>query len=262
VAGLVLAGLLVIATGISALLVHPDTPHMGLCCALMGMAGLSIRGGTIYMLIRHAELRELGGGETYARDFRMMAIEAILWGIVLVVAERFARALHDRFFANVRWLTRTGVDLAKGPPKSETLGTAIWVAKRVGTLNLPRVAAMVLAFVVNAVLGALVLFLVLQAQSKGQALFGCFAAFFVSTLLVYYAFPRVPAAALFLSVPAAAAAGYWLTAGYAIVYPGHAGLYFGNALPIDYMSAGVPGAIFGYYLALHWDLHSRVAENA
>jgi len=224
------------------------------------MAGMSIQGGTIQMLIRHAEWTG-----TYTRDFRILAIEAVQWGIMLVVVEWFVRSVHDRFFANVRWLTRTGVDMSKGSSRPVTggvLGLSLFFAKLLGKLNLPRGVAMVGAFVANIVVGAFVLFLVLQEQSKGQALFGCFVAFLLSTLVVYNAFPRVPAVAFFLAVPATAAVGYWLTAGTAVVYPGHAGLYFGNALPIDYMSAGVPGAMFGYYLALHWDLHSRVTENA
>ena len=47
VTALVLTLILLAATAISALLVHPDNPHMGLFCALLGMAGLSIRGGDV-----------------------------------------------------------------------------------------------------------------------------------------------------------------------------------------------------------------------
>jgi len=251
----VLMGLLVIAAVLASLLVHPDTPHMGLCCALMGMAALSIRGGSIYMLVRHAEAEG-----TYSRTFQLLAIETVIWCSVLITAERIVRALHGRFLlANTRWLTRSGVDLVKAQQIEG--GMAYGIAKRLGTLKLPRIITIVLACLVNATVGGLLLFLVLQVQLKGQVLFGCFAAFFISTLLAYFAFPRVPAVTFFLSVPIAAAVGYWLTACHPIAYPGHAGLYLGNALPIDYISTGIPGAIFGYYMALHWNLQSRMPES-
>ena len=45
VASVGLTLLLLGATTLCSLLVHPDSPHMGLFCALIGLAGLSIRGG-------------------------------------------------------------------------------------------------------------------------------------------------------------------------------------------------------------------------
>jgi hypothetical protein len=249
---------------VSTLLVHPDTPHMGLCCALVGLGGLSIRGGTSYMLIRHAELTG-----TYREVFEHLAVECVQWGIIFLVAEVLARGLHDRFFANTSWLNRTGVDLAATAERmagtaeaASPPGIAGSLSKSIGTAGLPKAVAIPLAMIASVLLASACLYCFLQTPTKGQVLFGCFAAFFLSTLLTYYAFPRVAALALFLAVPVTGAVGYMLSANHLPKYPGHAGLVFGNALPIDYICAGIPGAIFGYYLALHWDLHSRATESA
>src|SRR5205814_886563 len=54
-AALLLAVMLLIATAVSSVLVHPESPHMGLFCALLGIAGLSIRGGTVHMLVEYSQ---------------------------------------------------------------------------------------------------------------------------------------------------------------------------------------------------------------
>ena len=73
---LLLALMLGLATAVCSFLVHPDSPHMGLFCALLGIGGLSIRGGTIHMLLEQAEqtgaLRETGA----AAGPRMRALGA------------------------------------------------------------------------------------------------------------------------------------------------------------------------------------------
>jgi hypothetical protein len=263
-ATLTLTALLLLATAVSTLLVHPDTPHMGLCCALVGLGGLSIRGGTSYMLIRHAELTV-----TYREVSQRLAVECVQWGVIFLVAEMLARGLHDRFFANTSWLNRTGVDLAAaadrmgpGGGAGSPAGIAGSVSKTIGTAGLPKALGIPLAMILSMLLASWFLYCFLQTPNKGQVMFGCFGAFLLSTLLTYYAFPRVAALAMLLAAPATGAVGYLWSANYMPKYPGHAGMFFGNALPIDYVCAGIPGAIFGYYLALHWDLHSRATESA
>ena len=43
-------------------------------------------------------------------------------------------------------------------------------------------------------------------------------------------------------------------------YPGEASSFAMRALPIDYVAAGVPGAILGYYGGFRWALHSQETE--
>ena len=49
----------------------------------------------------------------------------------------------------------------------------------------------------------------------------------------------------------------WPAAGAPGVYPGQAHFYMMRALPIDYMAAGLPGAILGYYRGFWWSLQSH-----
>ncbi len=82
----VLLALLLIIGLVCTVLVHPDAPHMGLFCAIAGMAMLSIRGGTAHMLIQSAQL-----SNTYAAVSKSLAIECLLWAILLLIAETVVR---------------------------------------------------------------------------------------------------------------------------------------------------------------------------
>jgi hypothetical protein len=255
-ASIILALILVLATAICTVIVHPDSPHMGLFCALLGMTALSIRGGDVYMLFNLA-----AAGGNYSKICRYLAIECTHWSVIFLIGEAVARILHDKFFANTRWLTRSGVDLSNSlkriPGKSGVDGISASVGGSIGTLRLPRPIAVPLALIVNIALAMLFLYIFLHSASKGQVIFACFISFLLAAHLVYYAFPNVPSLVLFLAVPATGAIGYLLTANYLPKYPGHPGLFFARALPIDYIAAGIPGAILGFYMAYHWDLHSR-----
>jgi hypothetical protein len=97
--------------------------------------------------------------------------------------------------------------------------------------------------------------------------FAMFAAFFLSTLGTYVAFPQARALAFLLAIPAVAAGAYWYGARFPgfvpgmvsakTMYPGVPGFFVGRALPIDFICAGIPGAILGYYGGFRWTLHSE-----
>jgi hypothetical protein len=257
---LALAAILIVAALLCSIVIHPDSPHMGLFCALLGSLALSIRGGDARMLYGIA----IDNG-VYPQISRLLAIECIHWAFIFLIAEIVTRAFHKKFLANTDWLKRGGADLSvvqRVPGDNASLGIAHGVAKGLGTLKLPTVVATPIAFIANVALASLFLYVFLQSPIKGQVIFGCFAAFFVSTHLVYYAFPNVPIFVLLLSIPLTAAIGYLLSANQMPPYPSLPGLYFGRALPIDYIGAGIPGAILGFYLAFQWDLHSRLEPDA
>ena len=260
-AALSLAALLVVATVLCSIVIHPDSPHMGLFCALLGSLALSIRGGDVRMLYQFA-----ADNGIYPQISRMLALECVHWAFIFLIAEIVARVFHNQFLVNTHWLKRGGVDLTESLPRvpgeSASLGIANAVAKSIGTLKMTRAVATPIAFIANVALASLFLYVFLQTPIKGQVIFGCFAAFFLSTHLVYYAFPNVPVSVLLLSVPLTAAIGYLLSANQMPHYPGLPGLFFGRALPIDYIGAGIPGAILGFYLAFQWDLHSRLEPDA
>jgi hypothetical protein len=59
-----------------------------------------------------------------------------------------------------------------------------------------------------------------------------------------------------LAVPLTAACGYLYGMNMQGLYPGEPGFFMARALPIDYISAGIPGAILGYYAGFRWSLHT------
>jgi hypothetical protein len=133
---------------------------------------------------------------------------------------------------------------------------ALAFSKFFRTQNLRRLIATPLAMIASGALAFLMLYVLMQTQQKGQVLMACFAAFFFSTLLAYLAFPRVPIAAFLLAVPLTAATAYLYGMHAGARYPGHISFFALRALPIDYFTAGIPGAIFGYYAGFRWALHS------
>ena len=256
VTALGLSLMLLLATAVCSLLVHPDSPHMGLFCALLGMAGLAIRGGSIRSLIVYGQMRNMQPAIAQA-----LALECVQWTLLFLVAEVFTRLLHDRLLSNLHWITRSGSVAAaaaaqQGVPGSAPVGVSLAVSKFLRTRGLPRPIATPLALVYSGFLAFLLLIVFMQTQLKGQVLVACFVSFFLSTLAAYLAFPRVLALALFLAVPLTAAGGYLYGMNLPCPYPGQTGFVMMRALPIDYMSAGIPGAILGYYVGLLWALHS------
>lgn len=260
----VLAVLLLVSTAIGSLLCHPDSPHQGLWCALLGLVALSARGGTSFMIIQTAQL---SGPDAYASMCRMLALECVHWTVLFVLAETFARFMHDTWLPNTRWITRVSPEavtkMVRVPASGGGRGNV--AAARAGKFNVPPAAAQAIGFGMNMAIGALLLSVVLQSQAKGQVVTACFVSFLASTFLTGLAFPNVPALTLFLAVPATAAAGYLYAAGFPGMspgYPGHPGNFFPRALPIDFIAAGVPGAISGYYFAFHLTLHSAESEKS
>jgi hypothetical protein len=251
--------LLLVATAFSSLLVHPDSPHMGMACALLGMAGLSIRGGSIYMLIRYAQQSPHG----YAAVSQGLAVECIEWGFIVLIAEVFGRLLHDRFFVNTHWIQRSGTDLGTAliqhgrDPHGTPMGVAVSVSKFFRTHDLNRMLAIPLAMITSGVLSFVLLFVLMQTQQKGQVLMACLVSFYLSTLLTYLMFPRTPILPLLLVVPLTAAVAYLYGMNVHLAYPGHVPFFAMRALPIDYAAAGVPGAIFGYYGGFHWAMSTH-----
>jgi hypothetical protein len=237
---------------------------MGLACALLGMAGLSIRGGPIYMLVRYAQQTPDG----YSAISQGLAIECIEWGIIVLIAEVFGRILHDRFFANTHWIVRgggvgpdLGAKLKEGgvDPHHTPMGAAAEVSKFFRTHDLSRIVTTPLAMVASGVLSFLMLYACMQSQQKGQVLMACFVSFYVSTFAVYLAFPRVPMLALLMVVPLTAAVAYLYGIHVMPAHPapGHVPFFAMRALPIDYAAAGIPGAIFGFYGGFRWAMSSH-----
>jgi hypothetical protein len=254
-AALILTLILLVATGISSLIVHPDSPHMGLFCSLLGMTALSIRGGPVHMLLVFAQ-------DTHSLPHvaDLLALECVMWGCVILLADAFARFLHDRFLANRHWIYRAYPRPDKPMPEFD-VGTVAGFAKAVSHfLHTDRIKSWVripLAMILSGALALLFLYVFMQSQLKGQVLMACFVSFFLATLCAYAAFPTVPFWSLILSVPLTAAVAFLIGRNAVPPFPGHAPFFALRALPIDYLTAGVPGAILGLYWGFAWALGSE-----
>jgi hypothetical protein len=252
---LILTVILLAASALAALIVHPDSPHMGLFCALLGMSVLSIRGGTVHMLMVYGE--QTHGSAAIANA---MAVECIMWGCVALLADAFARFFHDRLLANTKWIHRADPELSrrvmsKADPRlsvgvSQTISSSLHTDKIKGPLRIP------LAMAMSGAIAFLLLYVFMQTQMKGQVLMACFAAFLLATICAYMAFPTVPFWAILMAVPMTGAMGYVLSRDGTAPYPGHAPFFAMRALPIDYLTAGGPGAILGYYWGFAWAVGS------
>jgi hypothetical protein len=256
--------LLLIAVALCSLLVHPDSPHMGLFCALVGMVGLSIRGGSIHMLLQYAQQTD-----SYPRMSQMLAIECVQWFVIVLVAESFARLLHDRFFANTHWITRSGPDLAQDTSRVRGVGTLIVtflgishaVRRLLQTEKMGPLLSSILSAIFSGPLAFLFLYGLMQSPAKGQVLLACYFSFYLASIFGCLAFPKAPIISSLLTVPLVALAGYVLGMHMTPPYPGHASFFAIRALPIDYIVAGSPGAILGFYSAFQSPADQRPSES-
>lgn len=253
VLGMIVLFVLFLATiTLSALLTHPDAPHTGLYCAALGMAALAIRGGPINMLLEYGELH----GKISTIHGRLLW-EALIWAVLIIIVEFFNRVLFRRLFANRVWLHRVGLlveDAQTGEIPGLVWGKAddeISGASKEGPHPMLINAA---ALVTSLILATILLQVFMQSQAKGQVLFACFVSFGLSTLVSHYIFPRSAVWALWLAIPLTAAVGY-LRAKTNTPFPNHAATALARALPIDYIVAGLPGAILGYQVSLRSHLH-------
>lgn len=259
--GFYLAITLLGLTALCSFLVHPDSPHMGLFCALLGMAGLSIRGGNVHLLWVYAQRAGVGGEQRVADG---MAIECLMWGCVALLADSFARLLHDRFFANNHWLFRSNPLLAKkkkAEPSVSLVDVSNFLSRFLHTEKIKGPIRIPIAMIWSGGIAFLLLYIFMQTQLKGQVLLACFEAFLISTLCAYFAFPTVPFWAIILAVPLTGAAGYVLGRNGVPLYPGQAPYFAMRALPIDYLTVGVPGAILGYYWGFGVSLSSAAEAS-
>ena len=258
-----LAAVVSIGTALAMLVTHPDAPYTGMFCALLGLGGLAVRGGPIHLMILNAETHAAGRAL-----FVTLAWESLLWLVVLAAAEFTTRLCFRSVFRQSQWLLRQGAE----PPMFGRLVPLSWMASEGAVPPRDRLAwlADLGAFGITFGLGIMLLVITLHAQSKGQVLFGCFASFALAAMAANGTFPRSRVAAIYLAVPAAALLGYYRAASTYMppspivpgVYPGHAAVNMARALPIDYIVAGVPGAIAGVHMTISLRIHNMIAAES
>jgi hypothetical protein len=194
-----------------------------------------------------------------------LALECVLWALVVAIAELFTRILHDRIFANTHWITRSRPDagdlLLNKSRESHAVGVSATVSRTLKTEKVTGWLVYPLSLIASAAIAMVMLAMLMNSAAKGQVFMACFVAFLVSTICSYLAFPQTRLVALLLAVPLTAGVGYLYGGGMISSYPGHAGFFAMRALPIDYLAAGAPGAVLGYYWAMQWSLHSSLEEE-
>jgi len=257
-AGLLL--LLLVCTALSMAVVHPDAPHIGMYCAGLGMAALTIRGGSLQLIASQAQEHQAA-----AALFRNLALESGVWLLIVVAAELTSLWLYARVFKNTAWLARLGSspatpDLLRLHPADQPLVT-LTLGRGPAAAPADTLASNAGALATTMLVGGLLLCLLAQTELKGQVLFACLASFAGAAFAAHQAFPRAHTLAIWVGVPLTALVGFALAGRWAFAYPGHVGLPLARALPSDYMAAGLPGAVLGYYSSLRMKIHQIVHEQ-
>jgi hypothetical protein len=266
VGAVVLLVLGAIATAVATPICKLDSPHAGMWCAFLGLGGLAIRGGNIGELLRKAQM----AGEM--REFyRGLAAECVYWIVIVAGCDIVGRLVWNKFCVNHWWLSRGGVDVDV-LHKGKNIGAGLPGKKTDASIK----SMLIESAIAFAITGAVAYFLMpvfLQSQAKGQVLFGAFVIFGFGAFLARLFSPAADPLAYWIAIPAAAAVGYWMSAKNiaianpsmlvdakaiapdARIYPAISVTAAGRALPIDFVSGGVAGAIMGYYIALRVHLN-------
>jgi hypothetical protein len=276
--GLGLLILLIVAAVASMAITHPDTPHAGLFCALLGMGALAIRGGTIYPLLRAA-----GDDAPGVRQiFMILMQECAFWAAILFVAELVTNWAYRAFFNNTVWIERINPDeyrpgteayIQKHRPRGY-IGLTLAALKELSGKEEPapsrkkppakpmnRSVAGFLALALACVVALLLLPVFMQSQGKTQVLFAAFLVFVIAGFVAGNVFAQSNVWPIILCVPLTMAIGYWRATG-KLDYPGFSATGMGRALPVDYVVAGVPGALVGYYASLRELMGEALASEA
>ncbi len=278
---LTLAGIacvLGLACGAITVTARPQTAVLALT---VGLGGLSLRSPRIRSLLwaRQDSLHAM----YWQMAMEILALLAVIMiaGAMAGIGRRIAAALaggllwrdplleldNERREAYNREMTKRNAESGPSPATLTilTLLTSplgiIWVPKATGGKLLDRGTAVrgVLGFMVSVTAAAIIVFMLLRSPERGQILFalfaGCFLGVFIGqkvvptrTNLTAWAVPVVLGAALYLLAALSAVRGgqgAWMEV-----------RVYAQALPIDWLTAGLGGAMLG-----HWeDLRMREAR--
>lgn len=253
------AGLLVLMLGCvaaSMAICRGDAPYVGMWCAFLALGGLAIRGGTIRLMLERAQV-----AGSARQLYLALAMECLIWLVIVLAAEALARGLWRRYFTAHRWLARFGMPEDESA-KLQDLITLREIEPSGISPNVWRDQG--LALLVTGGVAYAVLYFWLQSQEKGQVLCGAFVAFALGAMAARWIAPLARPAMLFAAVPLTAAVGY-LLADAAVpnpdriaetrMYPGFGLSTIGRGLPIDYVSFGIAGVVVGYYAAIKARIH-------
>lgn len=204
--------------------IHYEAPILGAACAL---GAISLRGGGIQYTL-------FAGGSA---AFWQMAIESALLGAVVLALSPLSRLLLDRKLLHEQF----GTAPSEESLDQHLLGTATHVAMMLVLLRF-----------------------LLVTTDKAQVVVCVFIAALLGSIVAHRFVPARPAAWFVVSpIIASIAAQILAGLGSDRVALGEPGGYFAplaRALPLDYASAGVAGALIGYWMRRRKEHEAKVAE--
>jgi len=227
-----LCGLAAVVAGLATVLLRGRLPHAGTFVVAVGLAVMAARGSSADYMVRFPP-----AGTSRSALFTLLAAEVVAWAVVVAVAVAAARTVDT-------WL---------GPadPRRDTQpADAQGRKKRIrgGGLLCLLLCTVCGALLVRTTGGSLV-----TAVHKGQVYFSLAAGFYLAALLGVLVSRTRPAvwpllAVLIVSLLGYLAGGQWPTPAVADDYRQLAHImpnFVCRAMPIEYLSAGVAGAIAG-----------------
>lgn len=203
----------------------------GFAAGLLGLLGLSLRGGTIRSVYQAA---------TSPAVFGQLAAELAIYAV----------------FAAVLWLAlRWFVGSAMAPA----------FLRRQQPLHRPAAAMAALSILCQTVACVLLMYLIGRSDAKWQAIGSVAAASILSTMAVRMTF-SLPNPAVYWPAPLLAGiigylAGHWDPAGLETADLTGRFASLARALPIDWFAAGPAGAIIGYWLSHGWTTEAAKAPS-
>lgn len=259
-AELAMIGGLVAAIAIGTLLTWPDAPHAGLFIASVGLIFLACHWGPITLLLALHQ-SDLAGA------YRTLALQNIFWLFYILIGEALSRGIYE-FIGSRNWPLYIGLPWPVKTNSTNASSAAGYPSfANVLVDSLPyrpaagRIGQNLLAFISTIIAAGIFLFLLLKSQQPGQAIFACSVAFAAAAFIAALIAPMADAWVFWITPPIIAAAGGFLAPHFPQPYPAHTGLFLMRTLPIYYNSAGLAGAIFGYYGAVRTHFR-RVVEIA
>lgn len=258
-AGLVAA--LLLSMLVSALITFPDGPHTGLFTAAAGLCALAVRIGTIKFLL----LSRYHDPAAAYLPLMGQCVFFLAWVLLAALAARiiqpwFTTARPWPLNVGVPWPVRHDADVTvpAGFPSSTD-----WLVRtdREGKPARPAVVDGVAALLMIIAIAMIVEIITLRSLQPGQAIFALIVSFYIAAFAAGLTFKKAPDVVYLAAPPATAAISYLISWHLKSPYPGYPGFAPADALPVYYASAGVAGALMGYYSAMRAILHG-VAEQS
>jgi len=257
---LALAAVAIVLAVACTLVTLSSRPEGALLAALVGAGGVSLRSPSIRALLwRRNDALPAMYGELI---IEVLALAAVLLAVALVVD--LIRAAVGAVRPNWLWRDPRGkaeplhpdarpYSLIIGLPRA-VASTGAAAPSRPGSKNPPRhrLFARALACLMVCLAGSTVMLaLLLQSADRGQVIFAVFASFLLGAVLAQQLFAAKHSLAVWITPFILAVATYVLAASSAV--GGEQAWmrvpFYGQVLPIDWLTAGAGGAVLGYWIS-------------